>query len=171
MHTTLKIYSVAVLLAAWVGFSLVFSEQIIPGPIPVFEAIWENLQSGEGLFHLYKTVSRVVLGLIMAMFLGSGLGLIMGLSIKGEKFFESWVMVGLTIPAVVYAIICLLWFGLNDFAAVVAIGITAAPLPPLFFFFFCFSPPPPSLPPPPPPPPPVVFFLEKIPHHGGAHRY
>jgi NitT/TauT family transport system permease protein len=127
MHTTLKIYSVAVLLAAWVGLSLVFSEQIIPGPIPVFEAIVDNMQSGDGLFHLYKTVSRVVLGLTIAMFLGTGLGLVMGLSIKGEKFFESWVMVGLTIPAVVYAIICLLWFGLNDSAAVIAIGITAFP--------------------------------------------
>lgn len=127
MHTTLKIYSVAVLLAAWVGLSFVFSEQIIPGPIPVFEAIVDNMQSGDGLFHLYKTVSRVVLGLTVAMFLGTGLGLVMGLSIKGEKFFESWVMVGLTIPAVVYAIICLLWFGLNDSAAVIAIGITAFP--------------------------------------------
>jgi NitT/TauT family transport system permease protein len=127
MHTTLKIYSVAVLLVAWIALSFVFSEQIIPGPIPVFEAILDNLQSGDGLFHLYKTVSRVVLGLILAMFLGGGLGLVMGLSIKGEKFFESWVMVGLTIPAVVYAIICLLWFGLNDSAAVVAIGITAFP--------------------------------------------
>jgi NitT/TauT family transport system permease protein len=127
MHTTLKIYSVAVLLAAWVGLSFVFSEQIIPGPLPVFEAIMDNMQSGDGLFHLYKTVSRVVLGLTIAMFLGTGLGLVMGLSIKGEKFFESWVMVGLTIPAVVYAIICLLWFGLNDSAAVIAIGITAFP--------------------------------------------
>jgi len=127
MHTTLKIYSVAVLLIAWVGLSFVFSEQIIPGPIPVFEAIVDNMQSGDGLFHLYKTVSRVVLGLAIAMFLGTGLGLVMGLSIKGEKFFESWVMIGLTIPAVVYAIICLLWFGLNDSAAVIAIGITAFP--------------------------------------------
>jgi NitT/TauT family transport system permease protein len=127
MHTTLKIYSVAVLVAAWVGLSFVFSEQIIPGPIPVLEAIVDNMQSGDGLFHLYKTVSRVVLGLTMAMFLGTGLGLVMGLSIRGEKFFESWVMVGLTIPAVVYAIICLLWFGLNDSAAVIAIGITAFP--------------------------------------------
>ena len=67
MHTTLKIYSVAVLLAAWVGLSLVFSEQIIPGPIPVFEAILDNMQSGDGFFHLYKTVSRVVLGLTLAM--------------------------------------------------------------------------------------------------------
>jgi NitT/TauT family transport system permease protein len=36
-------------------------------------------------------------------------------------------MVGLTIPAIVYSIICLLWFGLNDFAAIAAIGIAAFP--------------------------------------------
>jgi NitT/TauT family transport system permease protein len=127
MHTTLKIYSVAVLILGWTVFSFIFSEQVVPGPLPVFEAIVDNLRTGDGFFHLYKTVSRVVLGLILAMLLGSALGLIMGLSVKGEKFFESWVMIGLTIPAVVYAIICLLWFGLNDFAAIIAIGITAFP--------------------------------------------
>lgn len=127
MHTTLKIYSIAVLIVVWVVLSFFFSEHILPGPIPVFAAAADNLRSGEGFYHLYKTVSRVLLGLVLAMFLGSGFGLVMGLSVKGEKFFETWVMVGLTIPAVVYAIICLLWFGLNDFAAVIAIGVTAFP--------------------------------------------
>ena len=127
MHITLKIYSVLVLLIAWVVLSFVFSPQILPGPIPVFEAIWENLTSGDGFFHLYKTIFRVLLGLFLAMIIGSAFGIVMGISPKGEKFLESWVMVGLTIPAVVYAIITLLWFGLNDFAAVIAIGITAFP--------------------------------------------
>ena len=127
MHTTLKIYSLAVLLLAWVALSFVFSPDILPGPIPVFAAIIDNLRSGDGFFHLYKTVSRVVLGLGLAMFLGTGIGLMMGLSRKGELFFESWVMIGLTIPAVVYAIVCLLWFGLNEFAAIIAIGVTAFP--------------------------------------------
>ena len=127
MHTTLKLYSIAVLIAAWIGLSFFFSAQILPGPIPVIQTMIENLRSGDGLFHLYKTVSRVLLGLALAMLLGGATGLVMGLSRKGEEFFESWVMVGLTIPAVVYAIICLLWFGLNDFAAVIAIGITAFP--------------------------------------------
>ena len=127
MHTTLKIYSFAVLLLAWIALSFVFSPDILPGPIPVFAAILDNLRSGDGFFHLYKTVSRVVLGLVLAMFLGTGIGLMMGLSRKGEIFFESWVMIGLTIPAVVYAIVCLLWFGLNEFAAIIAIGVTAFP--------------------------------------------
>jgi NitT/TauT family transport system permease protein len=127
MHTTLKLYSLAVLLLAWIALSFVFSPDILPGPIPVFAAIIDNLRSGDGFFHLYKTVSRVVLGLVLAMFLGTGIGLMMGLSRKGEIFFESWVMIGLTIPAVVYAIVCLLWFGLNEFAAIIAIGVTAFP--------------------------------------------
>lgn len=127
MHTTLKIYSIAVLILAWIVLSFVFSEQVVPGPVPVLQAIGENLRSGDGFYHLYKTVSRVLLGLFLAMFLGAGFGLAMGLSVKGEKFFESWVMVGLTIPAVVYAIISLLWFGLNESAAIIAIGVTAFP--------------------------------------------
>ena len=127
MHITLKIYSILVLLIAWVVLSFVFSPQILPGPIPVFQAIWENLTSGDGFFHLYKTIFRVLLGLAIAMIIGSAFGIVMGISPKGEKFLESWVMVGLTIPAVVYAIITLLWFGLNDFAAIIAIGITAFP--------------------------------------------
>ena len=127
MRITPRLYSVLVLFAAWVILSFVFSPQILPGPIPVFEAVWENLASGDGLFHLYKTIFRVLLGLLLAMIIGSGFGIVMGISSRGEKFFESWVMVGLTIPAVVYAIITLLWFGLNDSAAVIAIGVTAFP--------------------------------------------
>src|SRR5574342_727827 len=127
MHTTLKIYSVLVLFSAWIILSFVFSPHILTGPILVFEAIWENFTSGDGFFHLYKTIFRVLLGLSIAMIIGSAFGIVMGLSPRGEKFLESWVMVGLTIPAVVYAIITLLWFGLNDFAAIIAIGITAFP--------------------------------------------
>jgi NitT/TauT family transport system permease protein len=127
MPTTLRTYSILVLFAAWFALSFVFSPQVLPGPGPVFQAIWENMASGEGFFHLYKTMLRVLLGLSIAMIIGSVFGVLMGISAKAEKFLESWVMVGLTIPAVVYAIITLLWFGLNDSAAVIAIGITAFP--------------------------------------------
>lgn len=127
MPITLRAYSILVLFAAWLGLSFVFSPQVLPGPLPVFAAIWENMASGEGFYHLYKTILRVLLGLTIAMIIGSVFGVLMGISPKGEKFLESWVMVGLTIPAVVYAIITLLWFGLNDFAAVIAIGVTAFP--------------------------------------------
>ncbi len=127
MPITLRTYSILVLLGAWFLLSFFFSPQVLPGPVPVFVAIWENMASGDGFFHLYKTIFRVLMGLSIAMIIGSVFGVLMGVSHKAEKFLESWVMVGLTIPAVVYAIITLLWFGLNDFAAIIAIGVTAFP--------------------------------------------
>jgi NitT/TauT family transport system permease protein len=51
----------------------------------------------------------------------------MGLFKKGEAFLDAWVTVGLTIPAIVYSIICLLWFGLTERAAILAIGVSAFP--------------------------------------------
>jgi NitT/TauT family transport system permease protein len=86
-----------------------------------------NIASGQAFFHLYKTLLRVGFGLILTMLLGIGTGTVMGLSRKGEVFLDSWVMVGLTVPAIVYSIVCLLWFGLNEMAAIIAIGIAAFP--------------------------------------------
>ena len=89
--------------------------------------MWENLQSGQAFYHLYKTLLRVGFGLLLTMLLGITAGTVMGLSRKGEVFLDAWVMVGLTVPAIVYSIICLLWFGLNDLAAIIAIGAAAFP--------------------------------------------
>jgi NitT/TauT family transport system permease protein len=127
MSTFPKILSVASLLVAWLILSTVFPPTIVPGPVPVFKAMGRNLASGQAFYHLYKTLLRVGFGLVLTMILGVGTGTIMGLSAKGEMFLDTWVMVGLTVPAIVYSIVCLLWFGLNEIAAIVAIGIAAFP--------------------------------------------
>jgi NitT/TauT family transport system permease protein len=112
---------------AWLVLSWIFPPTIVPGPIPVFKAMGQNLASGQAFYHLYKTLLRVGFGLVLTMVLGVGIGIIMGLSRNGEVFLDAWVMVGLTVPAIVYSIVCLLWFGLNEMAAIVAIGIAAFP--------------------------------------------
>lgn len=122
-----RILSVLTLFGVWFGLSIVLPETIVPGPVAVFATMWGNILSGAAARHLSITLVRVVLGLALAMVLGTSVGLIMGLSRKGEMFFDSWVTVGMTVPAIVYGMICLLWFGLNDVAAVIAIGVTAFP--------------------------------------------
>jgi NitT/TauT family transport system permease protein len=127
MNTLPRVLSIASLLGLWLVLSLVFSPTIVPGPVPVVRAMVENIVSGDAFFHLYKTLLRVALGLVLTMTLGIAIGAAMGLSRQGEVFLDSWVMVGLTVPAIVNSIICLLWFGLNDTAAIVAIGTAAFP--------------------------------------------
>ena len=122
-----RIYSILTLFVLWFLLSTVLSPNIVPGPVAVLTAVAEDLRTGEPWMHISITVLRVTLGLALAMVLGLAVGLVMGLSRKGELFFDSWVMIGLTVPAIVYGMICLLWFGLNNLAAVIAIGITAFP--------------------------------------------
>lgn len=122
-----RLLSGGVLLAVWVILSLAFPPTIVPGPLQVAGTIADNVASGTAALHLSRTILRVVLGLALAMLIGSTLGISMGLSRKAETFFESWVTVGLTVPAIVYGMLCLLWFGLNDLGAVLAIAMTASP--------------------------------------------
>jgi NitT/TauT family transport system permease protein len=127
MTTFPRILSIASLLVAWLILSVAFPPNIVPGPVPVFKAMAQNVASGKAFYDLYKTLLRVGLGLVLTMVLGITTGTIMGLSRKGEVFLDSWVLVGLTVPAIVNSIICLLWLGLNDRAAIVAIGTAAFP--------------------------------------------
>src|ERR1700752_4204069 len=118
MITLHRILSVVSLLGVWLVLSMLFSPTIVPGPVTVFQNMLEIVVSGKAYVHLSKTLLRVGFGLILTMVLGIAIGTVMGLSRKGEVFLDSWVMVGLTIPAIVNSIICLLWFGLNDIAAI-----------------------------------------------------
>lgn len=111
----------------WLVLAAVFPPSIVPGPLAVISTMWGNIISGQAIEHLSKTLLRVGFGLLLTMVIGTVIGTVMGLSRKGEEFLDSWVMVGLTVPAIVYSIICLLWFGLNDMAAIIAIGLAAYP--------------------------------------------
>ncbi len=127
MNSILRILSILALLVLWFVLSLNFPPTLVPGPVAVAEKVWENIRSGQAAFHLYKTLMRVFLGLILTMVLGVTAGMVMGLFRKGEAFLDAWITVGLTIPAIVYSILCLLWFGLTERAAILAIGLSAFP--------------------------------------------
>jgi NitT/TauT family transport system permease protein len=122
-----RILSIAGLMILWLLLAGIFPPSIVPGPRAVGAAMWSNVLSGQAFFHLYKTLVRVGFGLILTMILGIAVGAAMGLSKKGEVFLDAWVMVGLTIPAIVYGIIFLLWFRLSELAPIVGIGIAAFP--------------------------------------------
>lgn len=116
----------AVVLLWWIG-SLFLSDQVLPGPLVVGEALFGNLMEGETYFHLYITMVRVLGGMAIAMVAGTIVGLIMGLSNLGEDLLVNWVLVGFSIPAVVFGILFILWFGLTDLAGILAVGVAATP--------------------------------------------
>ena len=124
---SLRVLSILTLVAIWQIASLFLSDTILPGPWPVVQTMFDNLNEAKSYVDIGATIYRVFGGILIATIGGLVLGLMMGLSRRAEYFFDPWVLVGLTIPAVVYGIVGILWFGLNSTAAIIAIAMTAIP--------------------------------------------
>ena len=128
----LKLASLALLLLLWQVIhqfapSLGIPRELMPGPYQVIDAFSGNVVSGQVGLHLRDTMIRVIASFILVMLVGIGVGTIMGLFWRAEVTMDLWIMVALTIPGLCYVIISFMWFGLNEFSAILAIAVTAFP--------------------------------------------
>ena len=123
----LRLASIAGAILVWWLLSLLMPANLLPGPVVSSITLAKDFAQGDVLPHLAITLLRVVGGLALAMLIGVPVGILMGINHRAEKVLDIWVMVGLTVPSLCYAIICFILIGLNELATVVAIGLTAAP--------------------------------------------
>ena len=52
----------------------------------------------------------------------------MGRKKNFNTFFDDWLVLGLNIPALVIIILCYVWFGLNETAAILAVSLNKIPM-------------------------------------------
>lgn len=123
----LKLASMVGAVIFWGLLSLTLPPEIFPGPIETARTLWGEISGGSVWKDLAMTMLRVVAGLLLAMLMGVPVGVLMGLNRRAEAVLDVWVMIGLTVPSLCYAIMAFMWFGLNESAAIIAIAITAAP--------------------------------------------
>ncbi len=76
---------------------------------------------------VWKTLVRIIEGVVICMLIGTALGLLMGRERNVEAFFDSWIMVLLTFPAICWAFLSVLWFGLSDIGPILTIILIVFP--------------------------------------------
>ena len=123
----IRLLSLLAAVAVWWLLSLALGAHVFPGPVDTVVTLWGNLAHATFWVHLGATLLRVAGGLLLAMLIGVPAGVLMGLSRRMEQALDMWVMVGLTIPSLCYALVCFISIGLNETATIVAIGLTGAP--------------------------------------------
>ena len=123
----LRLLSFGLAFLFWQALAFMLPPSILPGPIATSIVLWENLVAGDVFRHLWITLLRVFGGLALAMAIAVPVGVLMGVHRSAERVLDIWVMVAMTIPSLCYALICFIWLGLNEYAAIVAIAVTAAP--------------------------------------------
>jgi ABC-type nitrate/sulfonate/bicarbonate transport system permease component len=120
--TGFRLLSALLLLALWqaVAFS---GSTLLPGPVAVARAFVDDLAHGYLLSDLGYTLARVAASFIIAMAAGSAIGMLMGRSRAVDGLFDLWLVLGLNVPALVIIILCYLWIGLNETAAIAAVAL------------------------------------------------
>ncbi|HJO88665.1 MAG TPA: ABC transporter permease subunit [Alphaproteobacteria bacterium] len=87
-----------------------------------------HLREGDLIYHTGITLARVAVAFVISMIIGTMIGIFMGYSKTMDTFFDGWLVLGLNIPALVIIILCYIWFGLTEVAAIVAVAINKIPL-------------------------------------------
>lgn len=126
-YRLLSSLSLLALLGLWYIASIFFNSHSLPSPIKVAEVFWQASLSGELPYHLGVTLLRLMMSFGIAMLLGCGIGIALGRHQKLNAFFDNWLIIFLNIPALVTIILCYVWLGLEESAAIIAVVINKLP--------------------------------------------
>lgn len=119
--------SLLAFVGAWQLLAAVLQSPVLPAPGRVFARLLDEIASGVLPAHLLVTLGRVALAFLLAMAIGTAIGIAMGRWRRLDLLLDGWLVLGLNIPALVTIILCYVWFGLNDAAAIVAVAINKIP--------------------------------------------
>lgn len=106
---------------------MALDSNLLPSPGAVAGVLWLELASGQLIYHLGATLFRLVISFAIAMLLGCAIGIALGRNKKLDAFFDNWLVIFLNIPALVTIILCYVWFGLAESAAILAVVINKLP--------------------------------------------
>ncbi len=119
--------SLLALLAVWQWLAWQFDSRLLPTPAEVATTLAHHVETKELPYHLGITLIRLGTSFFLAMLIGCALGITLGRHPAADRFFDSWLTLFLNIPALVTIILCYVWFGLTETAAILAVVVNKIP--------------------------------------------
>lgn len=101
---------------------------LIPAPEAAFVQTAKLFATGAFFVNMESTLGRVLAGFALAFACSVLIGIIMGTSKWGEHLFDWLVVVGISIPGLIWALISVMLFGLSWIGPIFAVFITVMPM-------------------------------------------
>ncbi len=124
----LRVASIVSLVLAWWLLSLFFPPTLVPRPWETFEEVTAIVTTGAFFVEMGSTLRRVLVGFGFAMVVSIPVGILMGTLKNLESFFEPPVILGLTMPGLIWAVLMIMFLGLNETSAYAAVAVTIFPM-------------------------------------------
>ncbi len=124
----LRAGSILAMIAIWWLLTFFFPPSLIPLPSATFFEVISIVSTGQFFSEMGATLRRVGVGFGIAMIIAIPLGILMGTVKNLESFFEPPVILGLTMPGLVWAVLSIMFFGLSETSAYAAVSVTIMPM-------------------------------------------
>ena len=129
----IRLTAYLVFLLGWQLLALIAPR--VPGPGPVLHFLWIEVTSGphggvlrgQFLEHFGVTLYRFGLGLAIAITIGALLGILIGSIPFARALLNDTLLVFLALPAIIWAFLTTMWFGMGPTAPIITTALTAAP--------------------------------------------
>jgi len=118
---------VVAILVVWQILSLVVNPVFLASPGDTAKALVRLAWEGRLWVELLITLKRLVTGLLLGAAAGWALGILAGLDRRLRSFFEPVRWVVMTVPAVIIAMLAMLWFGLGDSTVIFMVAVIVFP--------------------------------------------
>ncbi len=115
------------LLAGWEIAARLIGNRLFPPVSAVLAALWHEAVSGQLERQLGITLVRVACSFIVAMALGTALGVAMGRWRWLDRALDSLLIALLNMPALVTIVLIYVWFGLSEGTAIAAVALNKLP--------------------------------------------
>ncbi|MGY1692379.1 ABC transporter permease [Geodermatophilus sp. SYSU D00697] len=124
----------ALLVAGWAALLLIWQVAAyylpfgtLPNPLEVSVEMWDIVASGALVSDFLASVLKTFAGFGVAVLIGAPVGYLMGRYNYWRAFFHDGVTVAGTIPALTYAVLSLIIFGLSNLGPVLAVALVSTP--------------------------------------------
>jgi NitT/TauT family transport system permease protein len=117
-----------IFISVWHIVSVVMNTRVVPRPALVFNLMWKILSTGLFFEHLGASLVRILSGFVVCLVIGTAVGVIMGSRRSWEPIFKDLVIIFLTMPGLIYALLSVMFFGLSLMAPVIAVAAGSFPI-------------------------------------------
>jgi NitT/TauT family transport system permease protein len=93
----------------------------------VLDFVVREAADGTLFYHLAVTLARVAAAFVIAMAIGSAIGVLMGQHQRLDRLLDPWIILLINIPALVVIVLCYIWIGLTEAAAITAVALNKIP--------------------------------------------
>jgi NitT/TauT family transport system permease protein len=122
-----RIASLLLLVLLWQVLASLAQSRTLPAPVDVLRFVLREARSGDLLANVSVTLARALGSFAVAMIIGTGIGVALGRLRGLDRVLDSWLLVLLNTPALVIAVMCYVWLGLTETAAVAAVALNKIP--------------------------------------------